>query len=360
MKKKFFIIFSVITIIFSSCNLKNKPFPQKDKINLFEDFKVSQKKEMVTQFLTDKNVIFKTSADYAKASEEMTDDEKEKMPEDYIRIETSVYGKESIVEFYFWNNELYKIEYLHFKPFGEKDTLKANQDLLETFNILDEKMQGYFISSTRKEYTDIINQKHVSFDIGFFEKIDLKINEFSVSFDWFNKDINDVVSVEKEKYKESVKRQNPEYYGKWHVQNNDICYLADLKGVFSNSAVEKRELSGICYIVRRANYDEVEFRLYEYESNVVKRTGYGNIYTVFITNLNKPNLIYDRCSIWGTEIELGEKLSKQLIKMMSEDNPRIEIDFRNSDKGTVHQLILGDELYGISKAMEKRKSYVPE
>lgn len=353
-------IWKFVLVLFLSLQVISCSKPQ-DKINLFEDVRLSDSKENISQLLISRGLSIKTAEDYKIDEEKMTDEDKEKMPEDYIKIDTSIYGKNSIVYFYFWNNELYKINLMHLKPLSEKDKLKANQDLIETFTILDEKVQGYFVSTSRNEFTDIVNNKHVSFDIGFDDNIDIKIDDFSVTLYWLNIDIEKKVELEKEKYKEMIKRQNPEYYGKWKIQDNDICYLAGINGVFSNSVTNRSKLLLNCYIVNNGKYDDVEFRFYEYGSQIVKSASWRkNSFFIYVTDLNTNEIVSGNCYLRQTELELGEVLSKKVLRLLQNDNPNVSFYISEFDTDTKYQFILSDEIYGISKAMQKRKTYVKE
>ena len=88
-----------------SCQKKEPPKPKEDLINIFEDFYLGQSKESVLSKITDKEIPYKTYADYAKPESEMTEEEKEKMPEDYYSINTSVFLKDSDIKFYFWEDK---------------------------------------------------------------------------------------------------------------------------------------------------------------------------------------------------------------------------------------------------------------
>jgi len=351
--KRLLYIYLLLMIFLSSCSSE-----QKDRINLFDNFRLSQSKETVLQILTDKNLSYITTNDFSKDSSELTDEDKEEMPQDFFQVTTSIYGKHAIVTFHFWDNELYKIYVYHYYPFEETDKLKVNQDLLDTYHLFDTKIQSYFVSSIRKEYTDFLNYKHISFDIGLYENLDLEISEYSVTLTWIDKSIEQKVEIEKEKYKEMIKRQNPDYYGKWTIQNNEICYLTDIEGYFSNSITTNSPLSVICYIVKMDGFDNIEFRLYEYESEIVKSASWrNNSFFIYVTDLNTEKVVSGTSYLRGTEIGLGKDMSKQILSFLETDNPNVSFYLSEYDSDSKYEFILDDNIYGISKAMEKRTSY---
>lgn len=352
MKKTLFLL--ITFFLFVSCS-------NKQKTNIFEDFYILMEKDNVIKVLEDKQVNYQnpTKEEQIKKNESRVESIEKKalenMPEDYITYKDTFFSINNVSIFlYFCENSLYKIE-VNSYPISENKEERISETK-KNLNIFNQTISKYFVNSEYKQYDDFFGNKHYYYSLEepLGKYIDIESSNFGIELQYIEPLLNMKIKRQKEEYAEKIRRNNPEYTGKWYVLKDYYVALKNIEGQFSNSVTTNSKLK---VNLKYTKDNKFEIELYEYGGKNPVKGSYSSPkkYTIFISNNNEKSIGLYGYNYYNAIIFSNED-SEKIYNLLTNNQENIKFHILGNDYSTSDYIFTIKDSYGLDIAVNQLKN----